>query len=465
MNDNDTNEYDNNKTKLNANNGNNSNLNSLETPRESDPCEIISDASIEFILRKEAVSMDRSQRQSYASFTFRKEYYDMNDDGKIEAIKFFTNYNHIIHAPNADKIEYDLSNYHRFPFTIIERMKIENDLPLNERTNISFICVHGKEDFMMKYKYKLLRIETHAMDDDHHLIGDRYKYKSLIFSKTNIKHEISDITSDITSQPQFKVTQNYLNKNDTFPEIMLYDNVSKDILLNKRNCVKSSLSSIMNTKEKSSIYTQKWYPCVVQNQHTNHEKQSYHIYDSMLEAKFAMFFKHFGIDFIAHPCKFHFTHSETDPHYGVYTPDAWIKDYNAYIEYKPRHPTETEMLKCQTLAMRYNVNVICLYGSFHEPYEHASEVNNNYLKGIRGIIWKHQIKRKRQRNCQMVKRKLVMSTDNLFMYDSKMNPKLFLANRKSVNDERWKHTKLITAYRNIQKISLQTLNDNTFKMK
>ena len=83
-----------------------------------------------------------------------------------------------------------------------------------------------------------------------------------------------------------------------------------------------------------------------------------HVYDSLLEAQYAVVLKSLCIPFVPHGI----TYILNDRH--GYTPDMWVfMDGQSYVvEIKPVFPSADEIAKIETIVEKFRIAVMCVYG-------------------------------------------------------------------------------------------------------
>lgn len=86
-----------------------------------------------------------------------------------------------------------------------------------------------------------------------------------------------------------------------------------------------------------------------------------HVYDSLTEARHAVFFDALGLAYTPHPrC--------TPTLFGDWTVDFYIDHLETYVEIKPTEPSLEEQMRCVNVVMTERVPVVILFGEMNVPF-------------------------------------------------------------------------------------------------
>ena len=121
-------------------------------------------------------------------------------------------------------------------------------------------------------------------------------------------------------------------------------------------------------------------------------------YDSLLEAKHALWFSVLGLKFKREPITLHI---DIVPHYlggglnSQYRADFYIEDLDSYVEIKPKLPYDIEEYKCIELCRHTRKNVILFYNDkFEIPYRISSSNQDttrySHSDAVRGILYSYE---------------------------------------------------------------------------
>ena len=117
-----------------------------------------------------------------------------------------------------------------------------------------------------------------------------------------------------------------------------------------------------------------------------HAKRTFfntHMYDSILEARFAVLFEQLGIRYKPHPRRFATSG-------GDWTIDFLLEGL-AYVEIKPNEPYLEEEERCVQALHQTNLPVVILHGPIAPPYASESAKGGGYDRarssGVRGIMF------------------------------------------------------------------------------
>lgn len=187
-------------------------------------------------------------------------------------------------------------------------------------------------------------------------------------------------------------------------------------------------------------------------------------YDSITEAKMAIFFDTLKIPFTAHPFAVKLDKrrdtlenaskrarlalpTESGPAWGIqdaeffhnYTVDFFIvtaRNGPLMVEIKASFPSDEELWKCEALSSQWNCNVLLLYGMNFHVANYMTRYVESSTSGIKGILWE-------MNNGQKV------THDVVWMATSDENGKkeYFVGTRKKICDETIYDPKIIEAYK------------------
>ncbi len=121
------------------------------------------------------------------------------------------------------------------------------------------------------------------------------------------------------------------------------------------------------------------------------------LFKSLLEARFATFLKHLGLEFTYEKSMFSLESYDRVPgHTHTYHPDFYIKSLRLHVELKPHFPHLEELDLCEQLAA-LGYDVVLFYGTefvpLYQNYGTASGVakrHYNQQDALRGIGWSGQ---------------------------------------------------------------------------
>lgn len=174
-------------------------------------------------------------------------------------------------------------------------------------------------------------------------------------------------------------------------------------------------------------------PYTIQSKKTVHQG---HLYDSVLEARVAVFLSALGVTYNPHCVTFKIKipmhmrplteqvadKSEWDTQY---TPDFMAP--GMAIEVKPTSPMDEEIQKCQSVACHCMLTIACLFGDPGVlPFSGSNKRTRDHHKGFRGYIW--------------MPGSSVFSNVVWMWDDAKQIP--FLGCRMNVDDKRWDHPRI-----------------------
>ena len=123
-----------------------------------------------------------------------------------------------------------------------------------------------------------------------------------------------------------------------------------------------------------------------------HTEYNGHMYDSITEARHAVFFDTLGIAHVPHPMSFAtpWGHWSIDFKISLHNPDDDSYD-NFYVEIKPTEPLLEEEQRCISAAYQSEVPIIILFGEVGAPWVRESQrtsVSYDRKKpGIRGYLY------------------------------------------------------------------------------
>jgi hypothetical protein len=160
-----------------------------------------------------------------------------------------------------------------------------------------------------------------------------------------------------------------------------------------------------------------------------------HRYDSVLEARVAVFLTSLCISYSPHCVIYRINKpahllSEGDPDNPSKSPREYTPDFtipNMVVEVKPTYPTDDEMRRCECVACHCLMSIVCLYGDPGVmPYraEGGQKRDRDHQRGMRGLLWEAGAK-----TCRVV----------VWMWDEERK-RAFLGPRTGVDDLRWNHT-------------------------
>lgn len=161
-----------------------------------------------------------------------------------------------------------------------------------------------------------------------------------------------------------------------------------------------------------------------------------HLYDSVLEARVAVFLSALGISYSPHCAIFKIDNpTHMRPNMGQsagkaergteYTPDFMAP--GMAIEVKPTSPIDEEMWKCQSVACHCMLTIVCLFGDPGVlPFSGGNKRNRDHHKGFQGYIW--------------TAGSSTFSNVVWMWDDAKQVP--FLGVRMGVDDKRWDHPRI-----------------------
>lgn len=120
-------------------------------------------------------------------------------------------------------------------------------------------------------------------------------------------------------------------------------------------------------------------------------------FKSLLEARFATFLRHLGLDFTYEKSMFSLESYDREPgHTHTYHPDFYIKALRVHVELKPHFPHLEELDLCEQLAalgydvvLFYGTDFVPLYQNYDNTTGHTKR-HYNQQDAIRGIGWSGQ---------------------------------------------------------------------------